>query len=182
MSCAWRQVDVRVDTTSVCSNRASIVGQESWLLKLANHWVATTEWLKVKFEAPVHRRWGDTYLEYIHSVQCALYRISYIRCHGYYFFAASFGVATTWGQIGDYFFGKPADFNDGWIRYVQAIQWRPLDADSSKCSHSVLLSAMETSRTTRTQQPYHCYAIQYSVHVPPIATTVKNKNNNYTKK
>ena len=51
---------------------------------------------------------------------------------------------------GIYFIGKPADINDGWIRYVQAIHRRMLDAGSSTCNLSVLLSAMEKSYTTRT--------------------------------
>ena len=52
---------------------------------------------------------------------------------------------------GIYFFRKPADINDGWIRYVRVImiQQRLLDTISSKHCLSVLLSAMETSRTTR---------------------------------
>ena len=48
-----------------------------------------------------------------------------------------------------YFFGKAADINDGWIRYVQAIQQQLLDAVSSLHSLSVLLSAMETSHKTQ---------------------------------
>ena len=51
---------------------------------------------------------------------------------------------------GVYFFGKPADINDSWIRYVRAIQRRLLDAGSSIHNLSVLLSAMEKSCTTRT--------------------------------
>ena len=51
---------------------------------------------------------------------------------------------------GYYFFRKPADVNDGWIRNVQAIQWRLLDDVNSKQSQSVLLSAMEMSCTTQT--------------------------------
>ena len=45
---------------------------------------------------------------------------------------------------------KPANINNGWIRHIQAIQWQLLDAVSSKDSIWVLLSAMDTSRTTRT--------------------------------
>ena len=51
---------------------------------------------------------------------------------------------------GIYFFGKPADINDGWIRYIWVIQWQLLDAVRSKHSLSVLLSAVETSCTTWT--------------------------------
>ena len=47
---------------------------------------------------------------------------------------------------GVYFFGKLADINDGWIRYVQAIQRRLLDAVSSMRSLSVLLSSVETHK------------------------------------
>ena len=36
-----------------------------------------------------------------------------------------------------YFFGKPEDINNGWIRYVQLIQRRLLDAVSSLCSLSM---------------------------------------------
>ena len=40
---------------------------------------------------------------------------------------ARFGAATIWGQLlfkgGVYFFGKSAGINDGWIMYIQAIQW-----------------------------------------------------------
>ena len=41
-------------------------------------------------------------------------------------------------------------FISRWIRYVRAMQWWMLDAVSSKHSLSVLLSAMETNRTTQT--------------------------------
>ena len=51
---------------------------------------------------------------------------------------------------GIYFIGKPADINDGWIRNVRVIQWRLLDAGSSTCNLSVLLSAMEKSCATLT--------------------------------
>ena len=44
---------------------------------------------------------------------------------------------------GVYFFGKPSDTNNSWIRYIQTIQWRLLDTVISKRSLSVLLSAME---------------------------------------
>ena len=51
---------------------------------------------------------------------------------------------------GVYFFGKPTDINNGWIRYVWAIQWQLLDAVCSTCNLSVPFSAMERSRTTWT--------------------------------
>ena len=57
-------------------------------------------------------------------------------------------VATIWGWR--LFPWKPTDINNGWIRYVQAIQWWILDAVNSTWSISVLLSAVETSRTTQT--------------------------------
>ena len=50
---------------------------------------------------------------------------------------------------GVYFFGKPRDINDGWIRYVRVRWWRLLDAVSSTHSLSVLLSGMGTTRTTQ---------------------------------
>ena len=52
-----------------------------------------------------------------------------------------------------FFIEKPADINDGWIRYVRAIQRRLLDAGSSVRNLSVLLSAKERSYTTRTASP-----------------------------
>ena len=45
------------------------------------------------------------------------YHISSIRCHGYYLFAARFVQLLYEGSV--YFFGKPKDINDGWIRYIQ---------------------------------------------------------------
>ena len=49
--------------------------------------------------------------------QLAKYRISSIRRRGYYFFAVRFSAATNRGRLlfegGVYFFGKPADSNDG---------------------------------------------------------------------
>ena len=70
------------------------------------------------------------------------------------YFSARFCAATIQGRLlfegGVYFFGKPADTNDSWIRYEQTIQWQLLDAFSSKNSLSILLSAVGMSRTTRT--------------------------------
>ena len=67
---------------------------------------------------------------------------------------AQFCAATIQGWLllkgGMYFLGKPADTNDGWIRYVRAIQWWVLDAVNSKHSLSVLQSAVEMSHTTQT--------------------------------
>ena len=52
-------------------------------------------------------------------------------------------------EDGVYFFGKPGDTNDGWIRYVRVRWWWLLDASSTH-SLSVLLSAVGVSRTTQT--------------------------------
>ena len=51
---------------------------------------------------------------------------------------------------GIYFFGKPADINNSWIKYEQVIQQQPLDTISSMQNLSVLLPAVETSHTTQT--------------------------------
>ena len=49
------------------------------------------------------------------------YRISSIRRRGYYFFSLPIFVRLLFeGSV--YFFGKSADTNNGWIRYVRAIQ------------------------------------------------------------
>ena len=74
------------------------------------------------------------------------YRISSIRWHGY---SLHVSVWLLFGG-GVYFIGTPAEINDGWKRYIRVIQWRLLDAGSSTCNLSVLLSAMEKSCTTRT--------------------------------
>ena len=75
-----------------------------------------------------------------------------IRQHGYcFFFATHFSVAIIRGQC--LFFLKPADINDDWIGFTQAIRQRLLDSVSSSCSLSVVLSALETSCTTRTELP-----------------------------
>ena len=58
--------------------------------------------------------------------------------------AARFCMATIQGRR-----LKPADVNDGWKRYVWAIQRRLLDAGSSTHNLSVLLSAIEKGCTTR---------------------------------
>ena len=67
---------------------------------------------------------------------------------------ARFSAASISGRLlsegGVYFFGKPTDINNGWIRYVWVIEWRLLDAVSWLCSLSVLLSPVEMGRTTRT--------------------------------
>lgn len=59
-------------------------------------------------------------------------------------------------------FGKPTDVNDGWIRYIQAIQQQLLDIVSSTCSLSVPLSAMVISRTTPTALALVWYSHQKS--------------------
>ena len=61
---------------------------------------------------------------------------------------ARFCEATIQGRR--YFIGKPADINDGWIRYIRAIQRQLLHAEISTRNLSILLSAMEKSCTTRT--------------------------------
>ena len=63
---------------------------------------------------------------------------------GYYLRAV-----TIWGQC-LYFFGKPKDIKDSWIRYIQALQQWLLEAISSTQSLSVLLSVMEKSCATQT--------------------------------
>ena len=50
---------------------------------------------------------------------------------------------------GIHFFENPTDINDGWIRYIQVRRWWLLDAVSSTCNLSVLLSAVGTTRTTQ---------------------------------
>ena len=82
------------------------------------------------------------------SLQC-LFKITSIRRRGYFFFSLHVFVRLLF-EGGVYFFGKPTDINVGWIGYVGAIQLQLLDAVSSKCSLSVLMSAMETSCTTQT--------------------------------
>ena len=74
------------------------------------------------------------------------YHISWIRCCGYCFFHCLFlcGYYSRAAVI------SPADVNNGWIRYIWAIQWRLLDAVSSMRSLSVRLSTMEMSCTTQT--------------------------------
>ena len=72
----------------------------------------------------------------------------HIRRHSYYFLCCMFLCG--YFSSGYYFFRKPTDINNGWIRNVQAIQWRLLDDVSSKQTQSVLLSVVEMSRTTQT--------------------------------
>ena len=71
------------------------------------------------------------------------YRISSIRRRGYDLPRCLFC-----GSV--YFFRKPGDINDGWIRYVQMGRWRLLDVVSNTRSFSVLLSAVGTTRTAQT--------------------------------
>ena len=49
-----------------------------------------------------------------------------------------------------YWFGKPGDTNNDWIRYERVRRWRSLDAVRSMCSLSVRLSAKRTTRTANT--------------------------------
>ena len=74
------------------------------------------------------------------------YRISSIRRRGY---SLHVSVRLLF-EGGVYFIGKPAGINDGWIRYVRAIQQRLLDAGSSTRNLSIQVSAMEKSCTART--------------------------------
>ena len=53
-------------------------------------------------------------------------------------------------EVGIYFLGKPADLNDGWMRYIRAIQLGLVDTGSRTRSLSVQLLAVETSRRTQT--------------------------------
>lgn len=71
-----------------------------------------------------------------------------------------------------YFFGKTTDINNGWIRHVQVRRWWLLDAGSSLCSHSVLLSAMETSCTTQTALALDQTVVPIPVHVLGMLATV----------
>ena len=113
-----------------------------------------------------------------------MYRISSIRRH-YYFFAACFCVATIQGR--HLFLWKAHDINYSWIRElkclvwgVRTIQWRLLDAviGTSNLSLSVLLSAVETSRTTLMLARWPSSETTHiGVHVPhiPAAATVKGQ-------
>ena len=86
--------------------------------------------------------------------QQPIYRISLIRHRGYYLLRCSFCAATIRGRLlfegGVYFFWKPEDINDGWIRYVRVRWWRLQDTVSSTRSLSVLLSAVGTTCRTQT--------------------------------
>ena len=55
-----------------------------------------------------------------------------------------------YSRVTFYFFAKPGDIKDSWIRYIRVGRWRLLDTVSSTRSLSVLLSAMGTTRTTQT--------------------------------
>ena len=74
------------------------------------------------------------------------YRISSIRWCSYYLFCFVRLVF----EGGVYFFGKPGDINNGWIRYVRVRRWRLLNTVSSTYSLSGLLSAVEMTCTTQT--------------------------------
>ena len=73
------------------------------------------------------------------------YSISLIRHRGYYFFRCSF----QYGYNLRVAFISSADSNNAWMRYTQAIQLGLIDAGSSMCSLSVLLSAVEMSLRTQ---------------------------------
>ena len=68
-------------------------------------------------------------------------------------------------QGGIYFIGKAADISDSWIRYVRAMQWWLLHAVSSKCSLSVLLSAMEMIRAAQTALALAQWPLSGIVHI-----------------
>ena len=61
------------------------------------------------------------------------------------YFAAHFVRLLFEGGI--YFFGKPGDIKDSWIRYIQMRRWRLLDTVSSARNFSVLLLAVGTTQT-----------------------------------
>ena len=86
------------------------------------------------------------------KIRFVAYRISSIRRHGYYLFCCLFCAATIQGRLplkgGVYFFGKPGDIIDGWIRYVQVRQWRLLDTVSSTQSLSPAVSCGNDSYNT----------------------------------
>ena len=91
------------------------------------------------------------------------YRISSIRCCGFYFFIASFVWLLFKGSI--HFFRKPAGTNNGWISYTQVRRWRLLDTVSSMRSLSVLLSAMEMSCATRTALALTRWLLSEIIHI-----------------
>ena len=74
----------------------------------------------------------------------------FLRSRSYYFLYSPFLHVRGYyiHEGGVFFFGKPADINGGRTKYVQAIKGQMLDTVSSTRSLPVLLSAMETSRTT----------------------------------
>ena len=65
-------------------------------------------------------------------------------------------------RVANYFLGKSTDINDGWIRFVQAIQWWLLDAVCSSSSLSVLLSVCGN-------EPYNMSSLSVS-----LVTVVRN--------
>ena len=86
------------------------------------------------------------------------------------YFAAHFVRLLFEGGV--YFFGKPQDINDGWIRYIRVRRWWLLDAVSSMRSLLVLLSAVGTTRTTPTVLALAWWPlseiIRTHVHVPHL--------------
>ena len=77
-----------------------------------------------------------------------------------------------------YFIGEAADSNDGWNKYMWAIQLGLIDAGSSTWSLSVLLSAVETSFRTWTPLEIAQWAIaaiiSMHVHVQRILAMATN--------
>ena len=80
------------------------------------------------------------------SLLCIRYLFNQIL---FSFFCCSF-LCGYYSRVAFISFERPADTNDGRIKYVRVIQWRLLDAVSSMHSLTVLLSAMEKSHTTQT--------------------------------
>ena len=71
------------------------------------------------------------------------------------FFTAHFGVATIWGQLllgSVYLFGKFADINNSWIRYIRVIQWQQLDVSSER-SLSISPTVSRENETYRINSP-----------------------------
>ena len=77
-----------------------------------------------------------------------VYRISSIRRSGYYYFRCMF-MCGYYSRAAYISLESPPTPTMARWRYVRTIQWRLSDTVSSKRSLSVLLPAVETSRTTR---------------------------------
>ena len=115
-------------------------------------------WWKVSKNSPqVCLFWKISQWSYPSRVHLALH-FSYLRSvHTVFLWsdavtAMYFTACFVWllFEGGVYFFGKPGDINDSWIRYVRVRRWQLLDAVSSTRSLSVLLLAVAMTRTTQT--------------------------------